>query len=197
MYKIIRSFSGFNSHNKWGLTVVISCLYIKNSHTHTVVIDQTLRGLLLFFPLSLYLRHSHRLCTRTTSEDRWEQRTDSWGPIVPIEKISSEGMAIQNSHTHTHKKNVSRNNPVTSNNRHKYQLVILAWRQSTQTKLDSKLLGQLQQKNLLKPLEAYFTGQQENSEQRMHVYHGFLLLRHSFASNNAQQVSMPFSMLNS
>ena len=57
-----------------------------NKLTHTVVYDQTLRGLLLFFPLSLYLRHSHRLCTRMTSKDLWEQRTDSRGPIVPIEK---------------------------------------------------------------------------------------------------------------
>ena len=58
-----------------------------NKRTHTQVVnDQTLRGPLLFFPLSLYLTHSHRLCTRMTSEDRWEQRTDSRGPIVPIEK---------------------------------------------------------------------------------------------------------------
>ena len=53
---------------------------------HTFVNDQTLRGPLLFFPLSLYLTHPHRLCTRMTSEDRWEQRTASRGPIVPIEK---------------------------------------------------------------------------------------------------------------
>ena len=56
-------------------------------HVHTFVNDQTLRGPLLFFSLSLYLTHSHRLCTRITSEDRWEQRTDSRGPIVPIEKF--------------------------------------------------------------------------------------------------------------
>ena len=67
--------------------------------THTVVIDQTLRGLLLFFPLSLYLRHSHRLCTWMTSEDRWEQRTDSRGPIVPIEKCPRR--VWQSLHTQT------------------------------------------------------------------------------------------------
>ena len=62
-------------------------------YEHTFVNDQTLRGPLLFFPLSLYLTHSHRLCTRMTSEDRWEQRTDSRGPIVPIEQCPP-GMAI-------------------------------------------------------------------------------------------------------
>ena len=31
----------------------------------------------------------------------------------------------------------------------------------------------------------------------MRVHHGFVLLRHSFASNNnGRQVTMPFSMLN-
>ena len=71
----------------------------KQTHTHTVVYDQTLRGLLLFFPLSLYLRHSHRLCTRTTSEDRWEQRTDSRGPIVPIEKCPRRVWSYKLTHT--------------------------------------------------------------------------------------------------
>ena len=73
--------------------------YAHHTHTHTVVIDQTLRGLLLFFPLSLYLRHSHRLCTRMTSEDRWEQRTDSRGPIVPIEKCPRTVWPYKPTHT--------------------------------------------------------------------------------------------------
>ena len=73
-----------------------------NKHTHTVVYDQTLRGPLLFFPLSLYLRHSHRLCTRMTSEDRWEQRTDSRGPIVPIEKCPRRVWPYKLTHTHTY-----------------------------------------------------------------------------------------------
>ena len=38
---------------------------------------------------------------------------------------------------------------------------------------------------------------QENSERSVRVHHGFVLLRHSFASNNGRQVSMYFSMLNS
>ena len=44
------------------------------------------RGHLLFFLLLPNSRQPYRLCTRTTSEDSWEQRTNSRGPIVPIEK---------------------------------------------------------------------------------------------------------------
>ena len=70
-----------------GVPLFYCCKYpTLYTHTHALVNDQTLQGPLLFFPLSLYLTHSHRLCTRMTSEDRWEQRTDSRGPIVPIEK---------------------------------------------------------------------------------------------------------------
>ena len=59
------------------------------AHKHTQSfghIDHTLRGPLLFFLLLPNLRQPYRLCTRMTSEDSWEQRTDSRGPIVPIEK---------------------------------------------------------------------------------------------------------------
>ena len=76
--------------------------YITKTHTHTLVNDQTLRGPLLFFPLSLYLTHSYRLCTRMTSKDRWEQRTDSRGPIVPIEKCPQRVWpSLYTPYTHT------------------------------------------------------------------------------------------------
>ena len=54
--------------------------------THTCLYDHNLRGHLLFFLLLPNSRQPYKLCTRTTSEDSWEQRTDSRGPIVPIEK---------------------------------------------------------------------------------------------------------------
>ena len=81
MYKYLKSVQNYNNSR-------LNCLYTSTAHsnTHTLVNDETLRGPLLFFPLSLYLTQFHRLCTRMTSEDRWEQRTDSRGPVVPIEK---------------------------------------------------------------------------------------------------------------
>ena len=93
----------FSSNSQFWHIYQSDRLYICHTHTHSVVYDQSIRGLLLFFPLSLYLRHSHRLCTRTTSEDRWEQRTDSRGPIVPIEKCPQRVWPYKLTHTHTHK----------------------------------------------------------------------------------------------
>ena len=75
---------------------------LPHTHTHTVVYDHTLRGPLLFFLLLPNSRQPYRLCTRMTSEDSWEQRTDSQGHIVPIEKCPRTVWLYKLSHTHTH-----------------------------------------------------------------------------------------------
>ena len=98
----------------WGLSIVLSfvlllpntpwlcawkCPCPHNSATHTDVYDHTLRGHLLFFLLLPNSRQPYRLCTRMTSEDSWEQRTDSRGPIVPIEKCPRTVWLYKRTHT--------------------------------------------------------------------------------------------------
>ena len=68
-------------------------------YPHTVVHDHPPRTsiVLSFVPVLNTLP-----CTRMTSEDRWEQRTDSQGPIVPIEKCPRRVWPSLYAHTHTH-----------------------------------------------------------------------------------------------
>ena len=78
---------------------IVPLQILTHTHTHSRLWPNPPRTsfVLSFVPV---LNTSHRLCTRMTSEDRWEQRTDSRGPIVPIEKCPQRVWSYKLTRTH-------------------------------------------------------------------------------------------------